>query len=338
MACRIALHKPLERMRRKIMAETRCHSSRPHCQMGFKSGDADDELKTVLGIQGAAIGYCQGLINPLSESTPESHTAYFSKQLQEIAAPFYKSHELLITLKPEKMPIGEYVQRAVAPLLKEGRVPILITDYDPAKDSEEILEIFNSPSPIRDDESILVRMVLNRQESLDLIATLINEKVAVAKETHKMPKWWPLLQTGKDFPVDYLHNLHDLVGSNWEYVALATHPFSLNVAEEFSYNTIVAQWLVGKHKGIYPNGDISLHTLGCIGEGEASYNLFEYGRTIKELELNPTSILCGGSMPYWTEEQNLHRLRQYIPLFNEAIKEIWKVSKAQANVFLEMAA
>lgn len=329
------MHNQLERLRKVAGASPQCHSSRPHCQLGYNQ---DEDRSTVLGIQGAAVGYCQGLLNKREGDTPEDHTVYFTEQLKSLGAPFYESHELLITQKPRDMSVEEFVRSAAKPLLVEGRVPILITDYDTKADYSKIREIFDSPSPVKRGESILVRMVVDSEDSVDLAARLINETVQVVKSEQKVPSWWPLLQSGRNFGVEEWNKLHDRVGSNWDYVTLAVHPFSTDMLDDYKQNVIVAQWLVGRPKRTYPNGDVNLHTTNCmVSNGNSQYNIYEFGRQLRESGLNPTSILCGGSLPSWTEEENRKRLELYLPHFQDTVKSIWNLNEGRTKHLLSLA-
>lgn len=335
MVCKIAMHKPLEKLRKIVRAPEQCHSSRPHCQLGYNQ---DQDRTTVLGIQGAAVGYCQGLLNKREGDTPEDHTIYFIDQLKSLRAPFYESHELLITQKPSDMSVEDYVRSAAKPLLVEGRVPILITDYDTNKDYSKIRNIFDFPSPIKNGESILVRMVVDSEASIDSAARLINEAVQTVKSEQRVPSWWPLLQSGRNFGVEEWSKLHDRVGSNWDYVTLAVHPFSTDILDNYKQNVIVAQWLVGRPKGMFPNGDVDLHTTNCmISNGSNQYNIYEFGQQLRESGLNPTSILCGGSLPNWTEEENRQRLRSYLPHFSDSVREIWNLNEGRTKALLSLA-
>lgn len=321
MACKIAAHKPLEKLRKDIGAPAQCHSTRKVYVL--KESRASDTPAT-MGIQGAAIGYCQGLFNKQTEN-PEDHTTHVAEQLKAIDAPFYASHELLMTQKPAAMSVDEYVRRAAAPLLSEGRIPVLITDYDAHRDYDKIMEVFRSASPVHAGESMLVRIALNDESSVQYAATLIHDAVREARSSGKMPLWWPLLQGGHN--LDGWDSLRKELGPDFTYVTLAIHPFSYVKPEDAS-NIVVAQWLVGTD--ISKEGEVNLHIRGCLGsDSKARYNINKFSGGIRELDLNQTSIVCGASLPHWSETDNQQRLANYLPQFKEAVSKTWKLNDAR---------
>ena len=187
MACRIADNKPLAQLSRELAIPPRCHGKRRECIQGFQTHG--DEF--VMGAAGAAIGYCQALFANAGDA--RQHTEKVQRLLREIEAPWCESHELQWAYRLNAT-ATDFVSSACAPLLGCGRVPILITALDPARQAEELEAILATSPAVPDSESILVRVVLNSTESAKAMAAILRTLLSNARAERRMPRWWPLLQ------------------------------------------------------------------------------------------------------------------------------------------------
>lgn len=323
MVCRIADNHQLEQLQKELGIAPQCHSLRTDCIRAL----ARPQGNYVMGGPGAAMGYCQGLFN--KEGTPEEHTRKVREYLKSINAPHPESHELIY--RGEKN-VADYIEKAIAPLRGTGRVPILITDLDPAKDMGSIEEILATKPAVHAGESILVRLGLNSNDSIGPTVKIINSLLDKSRSECKMPTWWPLLQAPAN-SIDW-NELKSKLGDAWKYTNIAVTPFSDESVYQHAKQITVAQFLVGKSEGITPEGNVTMPYEMCVGSslGNKTYNIFDYAAQLKAHNLRPISIICGPSQG-WTLEQNLERVQKYIPLFKEATRTLWKLNdKAREKV------
>src|SRR3989338_2249674 len=148
---------------------------------------------------------------------PQEHTLNLIKQLEEINAPWHRSHELYWNYR-EHEPVEDYIQEAIKPLLGSGRVPILITSLDPAKDKNIIEQILATMPAVMPGETILVRLSLNSSDSIRPAVEIIQSILKNCKKNKSMPVWWPLLQG--DLKIDQWKELQAMLGKDWQYVNL----------------------------------------------------------------------------------------------------------------------
>ncbi len=251
---------------------------------------------------------------------PAQHTQHVINQLQAIDAPQYLSHELYWNYH-EQETVEEYINQAMEPLRGSGRVPVLLTSLDPAKDNKIILEIFATrPVALASGATMLVRLCLNSKESIAPAVELIKAILKECRKNKSMPIWWPLLQG--DLNITGWKKLKQALGNDWKYVNIAMNPFmDQKVLEEFKEQTVITQFFIGEAKGInHKEGIITIHQRCDLGTNKLrkTYNLFNYCKKIKDNKLNSVSIICGPSLPEWTIPQNRERLEKFLPLFKEA--------------------
>jgi hypothetical protein len=255
--------------------------------------------------------------------TAKQHTENLINQLQEIHAPWHLSHELYWNYR-ENEPVKEYIEEATKPLLGTGRVPILITSLDPAKDREIIKEILKTTPSVVPGETILIRWSLNSSDSIKPAAEMIKSILKNCRDHKVMPIWWPLLQG--DLNINQWKELQELLGEDWQYVNLAVNPFTnpelLNI---FPSQITVAQFVLGSAEGIDESGKIRISSKVDLGNmpQERIYDIEEYAQRIQDSGLMPMSIICGPSLEEWSDDYNKERLQKFIPLFTKSTKFLW---------------
>lgn len=333
MVCKVADNPPLQVLRKHLGLAPQCHSLREHCVQGLNR-----QLGAfTMGGSGAAIGYCQAVFNRVGP--PSQHTKTVSEALMRINAPWSKSHELYWGYR-DKESACEFLNEAITPLAGSGRVPILITGLDPSSDSDAISEILNSSPPIFPGESILIRIVLKSEHSIEQTAYLIKQLLSRAYETGQMPLWWPLLQA--DFRSDQWRKIKNVLGEAWQYVNVAVNPFAdPDAVNEIFEQITVAQFVVGLSEGISPDGMIQLPPeMKVLGAPEnASYDIFRYAGEMQNLPNLPICIILGPSAPIWTHQQNCDRLQKYLSVFKEATEVLWsRMNKDDRELVWDLSA
>ncbi len=322
MGCVIADNKPLKMLRKDLGLPESCHSSRGRCVRDLSVSDhySTRSRDYTMASAGAAIGYCQGLFN--RHGSADAHTRHVADQLSSIDAPWPRSHELLLGYS-DTADIGEYLTMAMDPLKESGRVPILITQLDPRTDYDAIKSIVGTKPPVKDGETVLVRLSLASEDSIKPTANLMKDILDNSYRERKMPRWWPLLQT--DYGPSEWAALIDALGQAWKYTNIAVTPFTAPSSYDVVRDQVtVAQFLVGKADGVHSDGTVEVPYDSCIREAEENkYNIFRYAEHVNQEGLLPTSIVCGPSRPEWTLEDNLGRLRKFVPLFTGATKILW---------------
>jgi hypothetical protein len=317
MGCHLAENGPLKRLRDDLGFPDQCHSLRPRCIEGFepRKGSA------VLGAPGAVIGYCQALFN--YAGNPAAHTRRVVRLLNEIEAPWANSHELFWGFRRDESP-SAFVQRGITPLLGNGRVPIVITGLDPARDKSTIESILATDPVIYSGETILVRIILGNDDSIFPAAEIITRLLKNSIASKEMPKWWPLLQT--NFNVSQWKRLRNLLGSAWKYVNVAVNPFgSADVVDFAAQQLTIAQVVLGGAAGIFDDGHIQLAPgVKVFGSSDAAlYSLDDYARQLSTLEIAPTLIVLGPSAPDWTDRDNKRRIAKFLPILRRACDQLW---------------
>ncbi len=321
MACSIAVNIPLQRLRKHLGLPEQCHSSirSERCLHGLPSGGVGAN-----GIIGAAFGYCQGLVNRSTEG-PAEHTNLVTKTLEEIHAPWNRSHELFWGYKPETMSATEFIELAIRPLEKDGRVPVLITGLDPSEDRAEIETIFNAKPKLAEGETMLVRLILSNEKSINAVVELIRKIIQNSEVKSKMPQLWPLLQG--HLTIVQWNQLKTTLGNFWKYVNVAINPFTPpEIITEIERQVTVAQIVVGNEFGItddviniIPGNDVS-NSLK-----DKKYSLKDYFTTLLSLDTTPTLIVCGPSKPEWKPDENKRQLSKLLMLVKKYVNEIlWK--------------
>lgn len=248
MACKIAENRPLSLLRQEIGLPNQCHSLREDCIHGYERHTGE----YIMGIPGAALGYCQALFN--RDGGPEIHTKKVTALLSEIGAPWAKSHELFWGNRRDES-ASEFVAQGMRPLWGSGRVPILITELDPARNIETIESIIGTTPAVHPGEVILLRLVLSGEESVRQAVTLVKRLLYASRTDCEMPKWWPLFQS--DMKVDAWKHFKHLLGDDWRFANLAVNPFvPLDVFGHLHEQITVAQVPVGLASGISTNGTV----------------------------------------------------------------------------------
>ena len=307
--CTIREMKQLDQLRQKLNLESEC----------FQPGE-EGKIHFV-------VGYCQGLFNPETNS-PKEHTEHVTRFLQDLHAPLPQSHELFIGLKPERMFIKEYIKEAISPLAKDGRVPVIITQYDPAKDLDAITEIFNTTYlPIEDRHTILVRVQLGSEHSIQPTAKIIHSLYNESVQSEKMPRYWPLIQADRFSSKDW-KTFQSAIGKEISpYVTIAATPFTTQeILKQIKDNVGVYQFFIGRAKGVHNDGEIELNERTCVGRENnvGKYNVLEYAHSLKENGLEAqVGIVCGQSQG-WEQRENIERVKNYIPLLKQAGKILWQ--------------
>lgn len=333
MVCKVADNPPLQVLRRRLGLPSQCHSLREQCAQGYYR-----QLGAfTMGGSGAAIGYCQALFNRVGP--PGQHTRTVTDVLMSINAPWSKSHELFWGYRNNE-PASEFLNQAIGPLAGSGRVPILITGLDPSSDPDMISEILSSSPAIFPGESILIRVVLRSEDSIEQAASLIKSLLNRAFETGRMPLWWPLLQA--DFKRHQWQKLKELLEDAWEYVNIAVNPFADpdSISEIFEQITVV-QFVVGLSDGVGQNGVIQLPPeMKILGAAQnASYDIFSYASEMQDLPNLPICIILGPSAPTWTQQQNCDRLANYLSVFKEATEILWsRMNRDDRKLVWELSA
>jgi len=333
MACKVAENLPLQNLRKTIGLPFQCHSLREHCIQG-----ANRQLgNAALGGDGAAIGYCQALFNRAGTSDIQSRMVL--EALSNINAPWAKSHELFWGYRRDQA-ANDFVSRALDPLRGSGRVPVLISGLDPATDSDEIREIFRTQPALFPGESILLRIVLKSEDSIHATAVLINSLVSEALRLGQMPVWWPLLQAS--FSLEQWALLREALGGNWKFVNIAVNPFVKEaIIADLADQITVAQFVIGLSEGIHSSGNITLLDEMKIhgAPPSATYNLFDYAKTLQQANILPTCILLGPSAETWTLAQNVARVARFLDVFREASNVLWaNIEPHSRKVVWSMAA
>ena len=319
MVCKVADHKPLVSLREELGLTPQCHSLRDRCIHGYMRQTGD----YTMGIPGAALGYCQALFN--RAGGPEIHTEEVTRLLSEIDAPWAKSHELYWGNRQDETP-AQFVEEGMRPLWGSGRVPILITELDPAKDMEIINSIVAAKPAVYPGEVVLIRLALSSQDSISPAVDLVNRLLSESLSTRTMPAWWPLFQSGMD--VAGWGNFKEQLGDAWKFMNLAVNAFTpSDVFEYVREQVTVAQVPVGLAEGISADGTIQM-AKGMVrltnAPGEcASYSLPDYMERLTTLETAPTLIVLGPSLPEWDEATNQKRIAALLPHLKAGCDKLW---------------
>ena len=317
MVCSIADNNPLKKLERELNLPRRCHGKRRECIHGFATQDGD----FVMGLPGTALGYCQALFNYAGK--PDAHTSKVAQLLKEIKAPWANSHEMFWGHRKAETP-AEFIERGIAPLLGTGRVPILITGLDPGKSRVELEAIMETTPAVPENETVLVRVVLNDEKSLQEISGVIRVLLARARLTGAMPKWWPLLQGA--IPASSWSGLKNSLGSDWDFVNVAVNPFTpSDVFEEVESQITVAQIPVGKAEGVHADGGVQLHPdVRILGAAQnARYSMPAFAKQLEFLSGAPTLIILGPSLPDWSDGDNQERIASLLPLIRSSCDTLW---------------
>jgi len=334
MSCRIAENEPLKKLRSEFNLLPQCHS--------LRTDDCIHKLDKptgnyAMGIPGAALGYCQALF--IKNTDPKSNTENILDLLGSIKAPWYKSHELYWGNKADES-VKDFITLSIQPLLGTGRMPILISPLDPKNDFEIIKEILYTDPLMFEGETTLVRIVLSDDESVNSVAILMQEVLKNAREKDQMPKFWPLLQ-GQIGYREWQH-LMDLMGNDWKYLNIAVNPFTIDSLPEICWEQVtVAQVVVGHMEGMSDDGDIHLPKgMKIAGAKECDdYNIFDFFTKLENLEVAPTLIVLGPSLPDWSDQYNLQRIERLLPLLRKSCNQLWRaLSDRRKNMVWELTA
>lgn len=318
MACRLAENGPLMSLQRHLGLPPKCHSLREDCVHGHPKRSG----MYAMGIPGAVIGYCQALLN--YAGNPREHTVSLTTVLEKIGAPWAMSHELYWSYRKDER-VSDYIESALSPLLGQGRIPILITAMDPAKDGAVFDSILDTDLSIFPGETALVRMVLKSDASIEAAERHIKRILAKCRATRTMPKWWPLLQG--DLSAVQWRKLKNALGTDWEYCNVAVNPWTCDVVFEHALDQVtVAQIVVGLKEGIREDGRIEIPPgMFLTGAAECdSYSIPVYARKLAKLSVVPTLIVLGPSQPEWTADQNMARLQRLIPFLRNVCEHLWE--------------
>ena len=315
--CKIGMNKTLAKLLQLLGIPARCHGRRRECIRRLQE-NADD---LVMGAAGAAIGYCQALF--ANAGDPHKHTRKVQRLLREIQAPWCDSHELQWGYRLASN-AANYVSGACAPLLGIGRVPILITSLDPARDHRELHSILATSPSVPETESILVRIVLNDANSVRAVCKILKALLAEARDKRQMPKWWPLIQ-GTISATEW-RALRETMGTEWEYVNVAVNPFTPDdVFEEVANQITVAQIPVGRADGVHSDSAVQLcpdvKILGSSANGV--YFLTDFADKLRRLPVVPTLIVLGPSQQDWSDKDNQARIAALLPLVRQTCDRLW---------------
>jgi|GEM_PF-1562631 hypothetical protein len=344
MVCSIADNTPLKRLEAELNLPKRCHGRRLRCIKGFEAAPTD----AVLGMPGTAVGYCQALFP--RESSPDEHTRKVSRLLAEIEAPWSQSHELFWGYRKDQSP-ERYVNDATSPLIGVGRVPIVITGLDPAKGWDEIQELITTKPNLAPEETILFRVVLSDEASVDAAAKLMSMILQDVRASGSMPRWWPLLQA--QFGADLWRRLSEQLGDDWQFANVGVNPFVPKAAFEFCYPQItVGQIVVGDAEGIANDGTInipdSMQILGASGNNR-SYHLPSFIRMLMSSDfladdqpptlLPPTIIVLGPCQTGWSDAYCQGRIAKLLPHLRAGCNVLWaRLNEDRREEVWQMAA
>jgi len=316
MGCKLAENRPLSRLRAHLGLHSQCHSRRPTCVRGL----TQDRTETTMGAPGAVLGYCQALF--AASSSPEFHTHKVMRLLGDLGAPWSRSHELFWGYRIKETP-GEFVTRGAGPLCGDGRVPIVITGLDPARDADAIASILSSDIPVASGETVLLRIVLRNSDSIIAVASLLRSLVEQAFHTQAMPQWWPLLQGS--LSASAWATLRELTGPAWQYANVAINPFTeQDVFSLCATQITVAQVVVGGPDGVRDSDVFVPGAMQILGTaGDAVYSVADFIAQLRNLEVVPTIILLGPSQPTWSDEVNQERVNAVLTPLRHACDELW---------------
>lgn len=266
------------------------------------------------GFKDGSLGYCQALFE--REREPGVHTAKMIRLLTEAGFPHERSHELVVAHQ-NGYGLGEFVDRAIEPLAcEDGSAPILITPYDVAEDAEKIDQILLCP--VKVNGTILVRVLLKSEESVEAAVRLLNrlaDRVAEhqAQGGKGKPIWWPLIQNVR-ISWSWLE-LADQLGENTKYLKMAVNPWT-TFPPELTHLIKVAQIPVGPSDGVGNDGLVALGPVKVSGApDDAHYDLASYLQTVKYAR--PTRIILGPT-PGWGDAENLARVGKVVSLLQRA--------------------
>lgn len=323
MACIIGENRPLQQLSADFDIDPVCHSPRGACRLGRRTARGPG----VFGIPGAALGYCQALFRYQGDA--EAHSRFVHNELSRIHAPWAKSHEIYWGHRRAE-PKELYLSNAMNPLVDNGRVPIVITGLDPARDEDEIRELLNLQAPVRRQETVLVRLVISSLDSIGPMSRIVAELVDRVATEKTPPAFWPLLQG--DVGDDVWKALAHAIGDAWLYMNVAVNPWTpLSKETKITSQVTVAQVPVGLACGITADGTVQIEPGQLAGFDEgARYNMEEYLTQVSlTVDVPPTIILLGPTKPTWTDEQNALRVAQTLPHLRRALEGLWnKVAPA----------
>jgi hypothetical protein len=317
MACSIAENEPLVALRKHLSLSDSCHSFRTNCLQGHpqRSGEL------AMGIPGAVLGYCQALF--ARSGPPGAHTARVKDLLLEVRAPWARSHELFWGYRRGEQP-GDFIHAAMQPLLGTGRVPIVITALDPAQDEDEIRGLLTSEPPVFPGETVLVRMVLGSERSIDAASRWTRHLVAQAEADGRLPRWWPLFQG--HLPATAWKAFKNASGPTWRFSNVAVNPFTpddvLDVVRE---QVVVGQVVLGRADGVRSDGRMEIPSSMKVSgsAGRTGYDLPGFLQRLAELPSTPTLIVLGPSEQDWSDGYNQERIARLIPLLRNGCDELW---------------
>lgn len=317
MICAIAKIKPLGNLLRAYGIRIKCHSRvTVPCLHGLQEAD-----EGVLGSFGAVLGYCQALFH--RAVGPREQTEKVLAGLQGL--PWSHSHELFYGYKDTKMEANVFLERALAPLQEDGRVPILITNLVPGNDDEKISEIFGSKRHHSASETMLVRMMV-ASENIPAAKLLLDKLVEETARLREHPPFWPLFQ-----PIGELRGLADQFGDNWEYSCWAINPFTSEaVLRELSQQVVVAQFPVGHTDGVSEDLITLAPGMKISGAEDADrYSMESYLQRMTPLDSWPTMIVLGPTQEGWSDEENRSRVEKIVKLLTSKVVNHWDFVSAQ---------
>jgi hypothetical protein len=335
MGCIVAELKPVARLSRHVGAPAVCHAAAfaGACHQGLPAPD-----KGTSGAVGGAVGHCQGIFG-FKGLGPAEFTAAAANALRQAGALWPDSHEVFLNNCPPDMSPSEYI-RHVVQSLPEGRVPVAISPWNLTDNIGRIEELMASESGIRTNETMLLRILLNGAHCFGLVPDLLRRLVARFEEEKRVP-WWPLLQANSR--LDEWCRMQNALGELAQWTCIAVNPFvPKEFLEEHAGQIVVGQVPFGLAEDISEDGTITLSKgmqISGAPEG-ASYNLFEYFGTLRQLPGIPTVIALGPEQKGWTDKHNLERTARLNELLRPALTEVlWsQVEPERRDIVLGQAA
>ena len=337
MACKLHHHAPLAQLAREIGAQLGCQSPREDCVL------AKDREPGMLGMPGAVFGTCQAVL-PFT-GDPLTHTEKVARVLEEAGMPFSGSHELFSGyLERWEAGIPEALNRASRPLGADGRVPIVITGWDPGESSgRERIRALTSATPARmaPNGTVLCRVLLNNGASVDQAVALSQEWLRLARTRRALPPWWLVIQPGAGLPAGELARYRALMGDDWRFVTAAANPFtSPEAIEELWGQIAVIQLPIGPAGGISQDGTVRLGPVKVAGSGDSGQcNVLEFTDRFRDHPSVPVMIALGPS-PSWEEQEDRNRLSAFAPLARKACEALWgtRLPKERIDYVLTLSA
>ena len=108
---------------------------------------------------------------------------------------------------------------------------------------------------------------------------------------------------------------------------IGTNPFTHDATWDVVQDQMmVAQFVVPGFDDITDDGCVRVSDGMKIYGADAgnSYDISELTHKISQLNSWPTCIFLGPTLPHWTDEENMQRVKKVVGVFIKSSKRIWK--------------